>query len=351
VFSLLFSDYNTQVGISYDHLGRLPIAYLRQVAAPGGTLLPTPRNFPTEDGVIHCPLPFFFGRVKYQEALPMTAIRDGLARIHITLRPLSQLVRQIRGYRDTCSSVPLESSFQFQVRGAGGTTVQTGIAIPPLKSVALLTHGALVDGEFRQGLLRKPFEMMHRELQTFYFDEPLKYTVNKTTSNDRITIQLPLEANHPVEEIVWFVRRKGVVDNNEWTNYSDRLEREWTLNPTGPVGIDSAFRTNPMVQRAALQVNGVSIVDADEQYFRQHIARRHKGGYAAFSNYIYGYSFAERPGIHEPTGSINASRANSLRLVLDIRPPGTDAWEVKVFCLALNWMRFENGLANALFED
>jgi hypothetical protein len=37
-----------------------------------------------------------------------------------------------------------------------------------------------------------------------------------------------------------------------------------------------------------------------------------------------------------------------------VRPPGgvlDAAWEVKVFCVGLNWMRYEHGLANPMFAD
>jgi hypothetical protein len=182
---------------------------------------------------------------------------------------------------------------------------------------------------------------MHREVQTFYFEEPLKYSVGKR--EDVIRIQLPLEANHPVEEIIWFVRRRGVRDNNAWTNYSSILDAEW-----------SSFEPAPLLQNAILQANGVTLCDADEQYYRQHISTAHRGGILAYNNFIYGYSFSKNPGEHQPSGSFNASRVNSLRLTLDVKPPGgvLDAnWEVKVFCIALNWLRFENGIANAMFED
>jgi len=229
----------------------------------------------------------------------------------------------------------------FTLPDSSKTTVLTGVAPPSLDSVTLLTHGAILDGELRQTMLRKPFEIIHRALQTFTFDEPLKYLVSKRS--DAITIQLPLEANHPVEEIIWYVRRKGVAANNEWTNYTDTVERDWN-------GLDN-FITKPMLINAKIQVNGITLIEADEQYFRQHIARKHKGGYVAYSNYVYGFSFAETPGEHQPTGSVNISRANSLRLTLDIYVPGGEEWEVKVFTNAINWMRFENGLANAVFED
>jgi hypothetical protein len=103
-----------------------------------------------------------------------------------------------------------------------------------------------------------------------------------------------------------------------------------------------------------LQANGVTLCDADEQYYRHHIAGVHRGGISAYNQFIYGYSFAKTPGEHQPSGSLNASRLSSLRLILDVKPPGgilDGNWEVKVFCIALNWLRFENGIANPMFED
>jgi Major capsid protein N-terminus/Large eukaryotic DNA virus major capsid protein len=337
VVSLLFPDANRQVSPGYDMLGRRPIQTMRAMAA---------RPFPTEDGVVHCPLPFFFSRIRYQEALPLVAIRDGLVRIHVTLRPFSEVVRQIRGYRDTCTSTPLGTEISFTPRGGGQpTTVQVDRATPELQSVGLVCFGAILQGQLRQKYLRTPFEIMHREVQTFTFDEPTKYTVAKQSEADTITVQLPLEANHPLEEILWFVRRKDVAANSEWTNYSDRLERDWPAQP------NPAIRTRPLLVSAQLQINGLVYRDMDEQFARYDIASKHKGGYAAYANYVYGITFAETPGEREPTGSINASRANSIRLTLQVRPPGDAAWEVKVFCIGINWMRFANGLANAVFED
>ena len=345
-WSLLSNDYNTQVGVSYDHLARLPIHILRQVGSGTGPI-PNPRIFPTEDGYIHCPLHLFFGRVRYQEALSLISIKEGNVRLHITLRPFSEVVRQIRGYRDSCDSVPINRIIQFTQKDGTIVDIPTSPIIPAIESVSLMTSGAILSGDYRQHLLRKPFEALHRELQTFYFDEPMKYATSKSAEN-LITIQLPLEANNPVEEIIWFIRRKGVWMNNEWLNWSDKLESE------RPVGLDSRFMTNPLLVSAKIQVNGITLIEADEQYFRQQIASKHKGGYAAYSSYVYGLSFAEIPGIHQPTGSINASRANSLRLTMDIKPPGgvlDGSWEIKVFCNAMNWMRFENGMANPVFED
>lgn len=454
-YQALFAEYNTQFGISYDHLGSVPVNRLLDGVRK-------PRLFPVENGNLNCLLPFFFMRTRLREAFPMIAVREGYVKIHITLRPFEECVRQMRGFRDECTSVPPPTPIPFtfstcqwtynpsvlsgvwdipppfsfsytsgtetylwnyssETQRASWDTVPTNsftisslyrwtaatrlwsptppifniayqdpvlpskyyywdgvpgawrsglgpppdagpplfdltygnnvwtsvvgdwsVAAPPFKSVQLLTYGAIVDGSYRSKMLREPFEILHRQVQTFYFDEPLKYSIGKR--QDAIRIQLPLEANHPIEEIIWFVRRKGTGLNNEWTNFTGVLESEWNARAA----------TKPMLQNAIIQANGMVLCDADEQFYREGIASAHRGGFAAYSRFIYGYSFAKSPGEHQPSGSLNASRLNSLRLTLDVMPPGgvLDAsWEVKVFCIAMNWMRFENGLANPMFED
>jgi hypothetical protein len=194
-------------------------------------------------------------------------------------------------------------------------------------------------------LLRQQFERPFREIQQFDFTEPMKYVINKT-GNDLITVQLPLEANQPVEEIVWFLRRKAAVTlNNDWTNYSATLEKDYdpTFTPLEPLLIS-----------AKIQANGQDLISQDEAWFRSHIARAHKSGKTSYDAFIYGYSFARHPGQHDPTGTINASRLSSLRLILNVKPPGGSSdteWEVHVFVYAFQWVRFGNGICNKVFID
>ena len=341
VCSALFTDLNTQVASGPDALGKVSMDSLKAWSST--------RVFPTEDGYVHCPLSFYFMRTRLKEYLPLLACKDGSVRLHITFRPLAEVVRQARGYRDTCTSVPLDTTVSVYDRSYPfdkPVDIITDAGEPMFESVRLVTYGALLDGAVREKMYREPFELMHREVQTFYFAEPLKYAVVKAGADSVIRVQLPLEANHPIEEIIWFIRRKEVSQNNEWTNYSAVLEREY----------DSVYNAKSgLLTWAKIQADGIDVISAEEQYFRQQIAGSHRGGITAFNSFIYGYSFARRPSeLHQPSGSINASRLQSLRLVLDIQPPGGSfggEWEVKVFCLGLNWLRFQNGLANRMFED
>lgn len=340
-FSLLFPDLNAQFGAGTDHNARVSLEYLKN--------WPPYRVFPTEDGYIHALLPLSFCRTRLKEAFPLIACREGTVRINVTLRPFSEVVRQLRGFRDSCDATPLNQTFQLIDNSypfPAPLDVQSIVEPPTLQNIRLLTWGAMLDGNTRKAMIYKPFEIMHREVQTFFFTEPLKYVVAKPNTDDIIRIQLPLEANHPIEEIIWFIRRKAVSENNDWNNYSSVTEREY----------DPIFRPREsMLVAAKIQANGLTLVEAEEQYFRQLLGRHHRGGDVPFTNFVYGYPIARWPGEqHQPSGSINASRLNTLRLTLDVRPPSgslNTEWEVKVFCLSLNWYRFQNGILNRMFQD
>jgi len=340
VISKLFPDINSQYGLATDGIGTSPLT----------SLLTTPASkpYPTLSGTLLVPIPFFFSRVRLQETFPLLAVKEGSVRIHITLRPFEECSRVLSGRRQLTGSSqvlesPLTQTFNI-LNGSTPVSVKAQVQPPSFKKIQLITYAAHTDGILRQQILRKPFETLTRVVNTFTFSEPLKYLINKNIT-DTIQVQLPLEVNHPMEEIVWFVRRKATENNNEWTNYSAVTSPEYD-------SIYNPFR--PLLRSAKIQINGIDLISADEQWFREHIAMAHSGGIAAFNNYIYGYSFAKTPGEHQPSGTANASRIQNLRLTLDVRPPGgiyEQEWEVKVFVICLEWLRFQDGLANRMFID
>ena len=339
VSSLLFPDLNTQIGLS-DVLGIKSINYIKQATGL--------RHFFTEEGWVTVPLMFSMLREKLTATFPLISCRAGTIRIRVTLKKFSEVVRILSGSRATCDDSPIGKMFDV-IDTTKVFNKLTNITAykdePKLKNIQLLTQGVFVDGPYREMLLREPFERPFREIQQFDFTEPLKYVVNKS-GNDLITVQLPLEANGPVEEIVWFLRRKAAVTlNNDWTNYSATLEKDY----------DPVFAPlEPLLLSARIQANGQDIIQKDEAWFRSQIARAHKSGKTSYDAFIYGYSFAKHPGEHDPTGTINASRLNSLRLTLDVKPPGGSSdteWEVHVFVYAFQWVRFGNGICNKVFID
>jgi hypothetical protein len=347
----LYYNKNTYFGIQYDAIGAVPYPFLHTSSVSQTAFNPN-RPFPTENGSIFCALPFFFSRCK-EEVFPLLSCNEGNVRVDIKLRPFTDVIRRYTGYRQTCDDTPLQRSVTFQ---QNQTTVitQTAPQPPPFKDFRIVTGCSLITGSMRDKFLRKPFEQLVKVVQLFSFEEPLKYSINKS-STDFVEIQLPLELNHPVTELIWVLRRKAVKINNEWANFSPAISLESSPTQVYPSWIN----------QATIRINGSEVISAPGDWFREHIARKHQGGLTAYRQYVYGYSFAEYPSDHQPSGTANMSKATSVTLNLRVNQPITQplpadcqfdqtvvgGWEVFVYAMHYNWLRFENGICNPLFSS
>lgn len=355
-----YADVNTLIGISSDAIGAVPVSYLSAPAVLGTELNPN-RPFPTEGGTLFCVLPFFFLRTRLSEVFPLLSCQEGSVRVDVKLRPFDQVVRRYLGYRPNCEATPLNQTVTFQTTTDTQEpfTTQTLDCAPQFKDFRIVTCCALTQGTVREQYIHKPLEQMVRLVQTFSFEEPLKYLVSKPNSNaDMVDIQLPLELNHPVTELLWVFRRKGVLVNNEWTNFTPAIGLE-----TNPSKLYPAW-----LEHATIRLNGMELISAEGNWFREHIGSVHKGGIVSYNSYAYGYSFARYPEEHQPSGTANMSRTTSVTLNMRVRTPiakdlaaltppcvfdptTTGGWEVFVFAIHMNWLRFENGICNKLFTD
>lgn len=339
VYGRLQSPIQSQYGVLVDGLGRKPFPYSPLKTSP----------FPTESGSLCIPLAFFFQRIRLSEGFPLLATKQGSVRIHITLRPFSQCVAPLGATYDSCIDTPLGQSINVIDKGADltGSTprvITTGLAVPQFKRIQLITYTGHTDGKLRQAILRSPFETLIRKVEPFRFTEPLKFSVTGSVE-DVINVQLPLEINHPMEEIIWVIRRKANTLRNDWINFSSVTLAEY----------DPVYNTRrPLLVQASIYLNGVEIIQKEEQWFRQHISHAHPGGYAAYADYIYGYSFARTPGKHQPSGTANASKLQSVKLNLSVKHPEGEEnkeWEVLVYVIRLDWLRFQNGLVSHIYMD
>jgi hypothetical protein len=322
--------------------------------APTGMFDPQ-RPWSTDRGDIFCLIPFFFSRSPRQSAFPLLSVREGRTRINIQLRNFADIVRSVSGTRASCTSSPLGETFNFSTVAGGTTTATAPVDPPPFTDVRLIVFSTLLGAEPRQPYIRKPFEVMYRELVPFPFSQPLKYAVAMTNSaTDSVSVQLPIEANGPVEELIWVIRRKAQAINNDWFNYSQYTETQISANP-------DLIPVEPLVE-ATININAKQFVRQPGSWFRAQMARRHAGGITPYNAYVYGFSFAMSPSAHQPSGTANLSRAQAVRLDLTVRvppavtvPSGFDqdisqTWEVFVYTLGINWLRFENGMCGRIFS-
>jgi hypothetical protein len=352
-FLNIYADVNIQFGVSSDGLGNTSILNLSSPTVLGTAFNPN-RPFPTEGGILFCVIPFFFLRTRLKEVFPLLACNEGNVRVNIQLRPFHQSVRNFSGVRNNCEETPLGKSVRFLKTSTQEIiTVQTSSIVPAFRDFRILTMCSLINGSIRNAYLRKPFEQMCRFVQTFKFDEPLKYAVTKPNPNsDVIDVQLPLELNHPVQELLWVFRRKAVSVNNEWSNFTSAISTQTNPSKVFPSWLKSAN----------IRINGSEVISAEGDWFREHISSMHKGGWVSWASNIYGYSFSRYPDEHQPSGTANMSRTSSVTINLSVNSPipfltsgfedGTaNGWEVHVFAIYLNWVRFENGICNKIFTD
>jgi len=303
------SGVNFAYGISTDAIGAIPYSTLSTGSVMQTAFQPN-RPFPTENGVYFCVLPFFFLRTRLKEVFPLVSCNEGTVRVDVKLRPFHQMVRKYIGYRESCNDTPLGKNITFDSLTPLPVVAKIGIVPPDFADFRILTCCSLITGSIRDKFLHQPFEQMVKLVQTFHFEEPLKYLVNKSTS-DFVEIQLPLEVNHPVIELLWVFRRKAVVVNNEWSNFSPSISLEMDTTKVFP----------PWLSHATLRINGLEVISADGNWFREHIANKHKGGITSYQSHVYGYSFAEYPEIHQPSGTANVSRATSVTLTMRVNVP------------------------------
>lgn len=354
-----YADINSLIGLSTDGVGITPVQYMAMGTVETTELNPN-RPYPTEDGTFFCVLPFFFTRTRLSEVFPLVSCNENTVRIDVKLRPFDQVVRNYIGYRAFCSETPLKSEVSFNnISNPDPVITQTAISAPAFRDFRILTVCPLITGSLREKFLRRPFEQMVKMVQTFSFEEPLKYIVSKPTLNSgTVEIQLPLELNHPTTELIWIFRRKAVLVNNEWANFTPAISLETNPNKIYPSWLDYA----------TIRINGSEVISADGEWFREHIASAHKGGLITYNSYTYGYSFARYPEEHQPSGTANMSRATSVTLNLRVNQPiakdlsslsppcvfdpaVVGGWEVFVFAIHYNWLRFENGICNRMFSD
>lgn len=298
-------------------------------------------TWPSEDGYIYCSLPFWFTRW-VNTAFPLVSSRGpNTVRFHITLRPFKEVIQKLNAPL-ACDETPLNTSFIIQEQGGAFQTITTQSYIPLFEGADILAGISHIENPLRQQYIDLPHEIMMNPVTEITYGEPLKYVVSKTV--DGIHVQLPINANGPLKQILFFIRRKAVAEYNEWANYSatPTLEADPTWNPV-----------RPLLKKAVLQIGTATWADEDEQWWRATPNIQMPGGIRGYGNYIYGYNFAEKPTEFNPSGTLNPDRVD-IRLNLTVNPPNGPSdgeWTVTVFLITTNWMRFQNSIANQVFMD
>lgn len=264
---------------------------------------------------LYIPLQFWFCR-NPGSYLPLIALQYHPVRINITLRPLSECI--------VPSTDPMLSG-QVQTMCSANFQGSTG-------SISMMLWGDYVYLDTQE---RRRFVSSAHE----YIIEQVQYTQPVSIPAAANTLTIPLEFNNPIKEFFWFIRRDYIATNNEWFNFS-------------------SLSTSEMGTRTDLMSNCVILFDGlerfksrDAGYFRlvQPYQRHTTIPTEAF---IYNYSLAISPESFQPSGSVNASRLDSLVFQIALNQnttPVRGTAHCVIYATNFNVFRAINGFGGILF--
>jgi hypothetical protein len=284
------------------------------------------------------PLQFYFCQ-NPGSYLPLIALQYSPIRINITLRPLQQLFW-----------VPPPVPPLTQEGWMPSCSVNVNCTTPII-SMILWGDYVYLDVDERRMFVNTSHE---------YLIEQVQYTPPHSITAQQTTATISVEFNHPIKEMMFVVQRDVMINRNEWFNWSNLAVGEITpayvlpyVNSNAPAGrLD-------LISLARLQLDGHDrFVDRMPQYFRLEQPYEHHTT-TPVNSFIYNYSFALRPEDAQPTGTMNASRIDSITWQLQMNnvltSPLMPLWQQRGSCRVTvyghnyNVFRVINGFGGLLF--
>jgi hypothetical protein len=258
---------------------------------------------------LYIPLRFWFCK-NPGLALPLIALQYHPVRINLTLAPLSKLFYSSALTSPAC----------------------TTLEVRPVSITSLMLYGDYVYLDVDE---RRRFVSSSHE----YLIEQVQYTSIIPIAPGASSGSLRLEFNHPIKEIFWYIQRDAMLRYHEWFNYSS-------------VGIYENSPRSDMLASAVLQLDGYDRFQVrDAGYFRL-VQPWQYHSVIPEKFFLYSYSFALRPEDVQPTGSMNASRMDSIILQVTINPALINTvgnLHSRVYATNLNVLRIADGYGGVVF--
>lgn len=258
---------------------------------------------------LYIPLRFWFCR-NPGLALPLIALQYHPIRINLTLRPLSQL---------------------FFSQGLT-TPLCTTLQVKPASIIDLMLWGDYVylDVEERRRFVSSTHEYLIEQVQ---YTSPIPIAPGATSGS------LRFEFNHAVRELFWYVQRDDMTRYHEYFNYSS-------------LGTFEVGTRKDILLDAVLQLDGFDRFQVrDAGYFRL-VQPWQYHTVVPEESFMYSYSFALRPEDVQPSGSMNASRMDSMVLQVNIEPTlinSIGTLHTRIYGINHNVLRIADGFGGVLF--
>jgi hypothetical protein len=298
---------------------------------------------PNSEGIrLLIPLQFYFCQ-NPGLYLPLLALQYHPIRINITLRPLQQLF---------WIAPPPPPATQENWKPAATTSID---CTSQIVNMMLWGEYVYLDVEERRMFVSTSHEYLIEQVQ---YTPPYPVTAQQTTAT------VSVEFNHPLKEFIFVAQRDEMANRNEWFNYSNRAIDE-PVPSSGSYNVQNYMNSNAPADRmdliasAKLQLDGYDRFTArTPMYFRLEQPYEHHTT-TPVNSFIYNYSFALRPEDSQPTGTMNASRIDSIVWQIQMNPvlsnPLLPDWKQRGNCHIVvyghnyNVFRVINGFGGLLF--
>jgi len=243
--------------------------------------------------------------------LPLLALQYHPLRLNITIRPLNRSF-----VNDNPSVMPCDVS-------------ASSVSITSMQLYGDYIH---LDIEERRRFVSNSHE---------YLIEQVQYTSSYPIESNAQTVQIPMEFNNPIRELFWVVQRDAALNANQYFNYTN-----YTVKETAP-----SYQN--LISTALLRVEGYDRFDIrSADYFRL-VQPFQYHTVVPINDYLYSYSFCFRPEDVQPSGSMNASRLNTITLQLELNTavsPARGTANVRIYALNHNILRIVDGFGGILFR-
>lgn len=365
-----------------EMIGNIPELY-DPANSPGYSYYPKAAkgdtNIPSIKGrKIRVPLIFWFNR-NYSLALPLVALQYYPVEISVEIKNISDLytVIDIDNSSDTfgCRIKPKNTINNYAANyslnnfvndssissGEGDNAVLMNFDI----DIYLDINYIFLDSEEMKNFAKSEHKYLIQQVKVSSF----KGSVGSDT--------LDLLVHHPTSFMVVVAKRSDAEDRNEWNNYTNWIDEKippWSENFHNPYyepyssqilaqeqmnETNYPFRNSPfIIKNMLLKLNGTDRFQAqDSDFFGRVIP--YKYAKKIPKKGILMYSFGVNPLDHQPSGSCNFSRFNSIELFLETldvpRPTGLDdymyKYDINVYTVNYNILRITNGTGNLEFSN
>jgi hypothetical protein len=340
---------------------------------------------------VSVPLPFWFSKNCYANALPLDALSADSVQIHVTLKSFNQLYFSSPQLttttesvtKNTCNSVSQISGSKFYRRNPTSSTLvynssdtTIGISGELIPNISMKTNFQIQDMyllcEFIS--LEDAEAIAFRSTQLEYRVEQ-HYIVPKHETQGSANVRIQLPYNNPVKDIMWVAQRPEAENFNAWFLFTRDLQSSSSSPNSGPWWPDAilkedgqskpAFRNaySEPIQGARLTLSNITRFAHLESpsMFRSLIPILHYRKAPLFNRYIYAYPFGLAPGASDdqelgscanPRGYSNWDKLPKKELHLTMNPDSNKNYpnmNIYVYVTIYNVFRVFGGRGVMLF--